>query len=161
MEKHLRTLIELSAATRLCAAILLLLACCAVGQEATGRPAFEAASIKPSDRTSGFPPQMIAMMRAEGVGASTTVPMKDPVTVSLRNTSLEALIAMAYGLRLDHVHGPAWMADDLFNLNARVPAGTPHEEVGKMLQTLLAERFAIRTASRATSGWRRRYFSFF
>ena len=86
LEKHLRTLIELSAATRSCAAILLLLACCAVGQEATGRPAFEAASIKPSDRNSGFPPQMIAIMRAEGVGASKTVPMKDPVTVSLRNT---------------------------------------------------------------------------
>jgi uncharacterized protein (TIGR03435 family) len=139
MEKYSR--IRLAATARL-SAVVLLLAGDAGGQQAPARPAFEAASIKPSDRNSGLPPQIMAIV-GQGVGASKTVPMKDPVTVSLRNTSLEALIAMAYGVRPDQVHGPAWMADDLFDLNARVVDGTPHEQVGEMLQTLLGERFGL------------------
>jgi uncharacterized protein (TIGR03435 family) len=142
MVKYSGTPIRLQGVARL-GAVILLLGGCAAGQEAPGRPAFEAASIKPSNPNNGIPPQMLAMMRDNRIASFKTVPMNDPVTVLLRNTSLEALIAMAYGVRLDQVHGPGWMADDLFDLNARVPAGTPHEQVGEMLQTLLVERFGL------------------
>jgi hypothetical protein len=49
-------------------AAIFLLAGCAVGQEASRRSAFEVATIEPSDPNSGFPPQVMAMIRDAASG---------------------------------------------------------------------------------------------
>ena len=40
--------------------------------------------------------------------------------------------------------GPAWLSDQVFNIEATVPDGTPKEELNAMLQSLLEERFGLK-----------------
>jgi uncharacterized protein (TIGR03435 family) len=63
------------------------------------------------------------------------------------NTSLRECIAIAYGIAVDREYallGPAWIGSERYDIVAKVPAETPREQVLRMLQALLADRFQLR-----------------
>jgi uncharacterized protein (TIGR03435 family) len=129
---------------------LVLWCVCAVAQTAPSQRDFEVASIKASAQGGPSHPRLEQFMRDMAPG---TVPMVDPGRVSIRRTSLLDLVAMAYGVRRTQVSGPAWMVDAIFDIDAKVPDGTPRGQVtpgpvtlgpvNEMLQSLLAERFGL------------------
>jgi uncharacterized protein (TIGR03435 family) len=92
---------------------------------------FEVASIKAS-ATQG----MITRM-AGGPGTG------DPGLFTATNAELSALLMRAYGIQYDQIKGPSWMDETEFDVAARVPPGTTAEQLRKMLQNLLAERFRM------------------
>lgn len=68
-----------------------------------------------------------------------------------RDVTVLGLIQAAYGVTEDLVSGgPSWLKSDLFDVVARVPEGTTPANLKLMLQSLLADRFAlvVRTESR-------------
>jgi uncharacterized protein (TIGR03435 family) len=72
------------------------------------------------------------------------IPTDDPGRVRLQNWALVDLIAAAYNVRATQVSGPAWLSDEGFDIEARVPHGTPKEALNSMLQSLLEERFGLK-----------------
>jgi uncharacterized protein (TIGR03435 family) len=106
---------------------------------------FEVASVKPAanDQTrGGIPPRLREMMRSNWPPGM--MPMDDPGRVRAENWALLDLIAAAYRVRATQVSGPAWLSDQSFDIEAKVPDGAPKEEVNAMLQSLLEERFGLK-----------------
>ncbi len=100
-----------------------------VRMAANADPAFEVATIKPSEP--GRPGKMF------------TVRGRDVVTV---NTTLNDLIVMAYNLHARQITGgPAWLDSDKYDLNGRpdVPGQPNVAQIKTMLQKLLADRFQL------------------
>ena len=61
------------------------------------------------------------------------------------NATLGSIIRLAYGLRdFQTVGAPAWVDTDRFDIQARGPQGAPESEGPLRLQSLLAERFALK-----------------
>jgi uncharacterized protein (TIGR03435 family) len=101
--------------------------------------------VKPAanDEKGGGPtPRMREMMR--NGRAAGMIPMTDPGRIRLENWALLDLIAAAYSVRATQVSGPAWMSDQAFDIEAKVPEGTPKEAVNVMLQSLLEDRFGLK-----------------
>lgn len=68
--------------------------------------------------------------------------------VTFDNVSLRETIEFAYGIppgRGDELAGPAWLDVEKFDIAATCPPETPRDQVLRMLRTLLAERFGLRT----------------
>ena len=57
--------------------------------------------------------------------------------------TLRYSIAFAYGVKEYQVSGPSWIGDQRFEILAKGPAGTTHDQLPQMLQTLLAQRFQL------------------
>ncbi len=94
------------------------------------RPSFEVASIKPN--TSGSKAGYIR--RPEGGRFSAT------------NTILRAVIRLAYGFQdAQIVGGPDWINSDRFDFEAKSEAQFQPGEFNVMLQSLLEERFRLKT----------------
>jgi uncharacterized protein (TIGR03435 family) len=94
---------------------------------------FEVASVKPSAK------QGMITRREGGPGTS------DPGRFRVTNAALSALVVLAYGIQYaDQLRRPAWMDTNEFDVVANVPPGTTTEQLRKMLQNLLAERFRMR-----------------
>jgi uncharacterized protein (TIGR03435 family) len=72
------------------------------------------------------------------------IPMANPGRVRLENWALLDLIAAAYGVRTTQVSGPGWISDQGFDIEAKLPEGTPKEQLNAMLQSLLEERFGLK-----------------
>ena len=111
------------------AAIAFLLSALAVFAQSGPQPTFEAASIKVNKsgevggRFGGRPGQIV-----------------------VTNYTLRDIIRNAYGLqRYQIVGGPDWQAQDRFDITAKAPEGTPQAQMLAMVQTLLADRFKLRT----------------
>lgn len=64
-----------------------------------------------------------------------------------RNVTLKHLIAETWHCQVNQVVGPPWLDRNEFDLEARVPTGTSHEQIGPMLQRLLSERFQLKQHS--------------
>jgi uncharacterized protein (TIGR03435 family) len=90
------------------------------------QPAFEAASVKPADPS------------ANGFSTRTSRGQ-----IELRNCSLRQCVETAYGLREYALVAPAWLDSVHFDVVAKLPSGASPSQFGPMLQTLLAERFAL------------------
>ena len=61
-----------------------------------------------------------------------------------RDATVLSLIESAYGVTEDMVSGgPSWLKSDLFDVVAKVPEGTTPANLKLMLQSLLADRFAL------------------
>jgi uncharacterized protein (TIGR03435 family) len=101
----------------------------AAGHALGQSPAFEVASVKRSpDAPFGFPGLMLQP------GGRATSP----------GTSVRQLILVAYGLQdLQLAGGPAWLATDLYAIDARAAEGATRASVRVMLRSLLAERFQL------------------
>jgi uncharacterized protein (TIGR03435 family) len=58
--------------------------------------------------------------------------------------SLDALVVTAYQIKAYQLVGPDWLNLQRFEINANIPEGTPKDQVPKMLQTLLEDRFKLK-----------------
>jgi len=101
------------------------------GQTAGPRPEFEVASIRPSGPQ---PPSQL------GVGLHI-----DGAQVTINYFALRDYIAMAYDLKIYQISGPDWLPSTRFDIAAKVPAGTGRDQVRPMLQSLLEDRFQMKT----------------
>jgi uncharacterized protein (TIGR03435 family) len=110
------------------------------GQSApAAKPEFDVASIRPSA------PLDMAKLAAQ-IQAGQMPRFGAHVDASLaeyRYMTLKSLIAEAYSLKPYQVDGPAWLNDERFDIEARMPAGTAKDDAKEMLQALLAERFGL------------------
>jgi uncharacterized protein (TIGR03435 family) len=110
---------------------LLLVPCGA--RAADDEPAFEVASVRPVPDI-GYP----------GLGVSRGGPgTADPGRLTFEHATLKLFMMVAYGVQNFQVSGPDWIANDRFDIVAKVPAGESKERVNRMLQKLLAERFKL------------------
>jgi len=85
-----------------------------------------------------------------GVASRTTTAAPfSPGTCSFARTTLDEVIAEAYGVARSDVDrlivgGPAWLRQDHFDIEARADKPRSREDLGRMLQALLGERFGLR-----------------
>jgi uncharacterized protein (TIGR03435 family) len=94
-------------------------------------PQFEVASIRPSGDQGN---------QAVSVGVSL-----NGSQVRIASMSLRDHIGIAYGVRIDQVTGPDWISHTRFDIAAKMPEGASVEQADDMLQTLLADRFQLKT----------------
>lgn len=110
----------------LLAVLFLLQAARAFGQ--TAPPAFEAASIKPSQAEPG-----------SGSGIATRTGR-----ISAPNVTLKRCIRGAYDVQESQiVGGPKWVEEDRYDIEAKAAGPAGGHELMAMLQSLLAERFKL------------------
>jgi uncharacterized protein (TIGR03435 family) len=102
----------------------------AVAFSPAAQPAFEAASIRPSE---------LVTDRAVTAGVHIDGAQVHCVLLSLRD-----YIGMAYKVKDYQIEGPAWMASARFDITAKLPAGATEAQVGEMVGALLAERFGMK-----------------
>src|SRR5450759_2226674 len=96
-------------------------------QQAAGRAEFEVVSVKPGDP-------------ADPSSSGRTT----PGGLDLRNTTLKNLVRSAYRLNEYQLEGgPKWIASAKFNIDAKLPAGVPRDQMPLMMQALLADRFQL------------------
>ena len=65
--------------------------------------------------------------------------------LTVLNLPLLSVIERAYNLREYQIVGPDWLKGPKFEIKAKLPSGTPREEMGAALQTQLTERFKTGT----------------
>jgi uncharacterized protein (TIGR03435 family) len=68
--------------------------------------------------------------------------------VTVRNETLRGIVFFAYGLAWGRdyaLSGPAWLDAEKFDIVATYPAGTASSRIEEMMQTLLGERFGLKT----------------
>jgi uncharacterized protein (TIGR03435 family) len=108
--------------------------------------AFEVASIHRDDPAT--PPKF--RMSAHGGPGS-----EDPKRFTCRGCPLALLIARAYDVHISQVDGPDWIWGDLFEVAAIVPDNASIDQFNAMLQSLLIERFKLKTRceTRETAGY--------
>jgi len=98
-------------------------------------PRFEVASIKEA-------PTITAAMVAAGklhVGVKA-----DNAQVDIGYTSLAELIRIAYDVHGYQVSGPDWMVDRKWDIAAKMPEAASPDQIPRLLQGLLAERFGLK-----------------
>jgi uncharacterized protein (TIGR03435 family) len=103
---------------------VILLACLSSAQ-----PAFEVASVKPSDPNPTNP--MWTGMNA------------DPGMVRYSNLTLKDCIRAAYRVRDFQIEGPDWISTARYEIIARLPDGATPDQIPDMLRTLIAARFKL------------------
>ncbi len=114
--------------------LLAVMASGALGQTEAPAPAFEVASVKVSAPT----PSGMMMIRMGGGPDST-----DPGRITYTGVTLKSLVARAYGVKEYQVEGPQWLDGERYDVIATIPKGANKEQVGLMMQRLLAERFHL------------------
>ncbi|HEY4365481.1 MAG TPA: TIGR03435 family protein [Bryobacteraceae bacterium] len=97
-------------------------------------PEFEVASIRPVNPRDPIPAGHVEDLLQTSASSERIIEFRD---------ILRAVLARAYGVNIDQVSGPEWLAELRYDFRVKVPSGTT-SEVGKiMLQNLLKERFKI------------------
>lgn len=104
---------------------------------------FEVATVKPTD------PESTKMRRSGGPGTS------DPTTLTFTKVPLALLLQTAYEMEAGQISGPSWLADERYDIVARVPLGATKTDADLMLRNLLLERFhmSVRQETRDVPGW--------
>jgi uncharacterized protein (TIGR03435 family) len=109
---------------------LVVVGLCAAGVAICQQPKFELADVHASKTSRGAAQNFGSVLRA---GKYVN-----------RDVTMLGLIEAAYQVKQDMIAGgPGWVASDLFDIVARVPAGTKMAETNQMVQSLLAERFKL------------------
>jgi uncharacterized protein (TIGR03435 family) len=80
---------------------------------------------------------------AEGMRLQPNLITPSPGGVTMTNTSLKAVVQWAYHLQSVQVVGPAWLDSNRYDIVAKAATATPPEELRRMTQTLLAQRFQL------------------
>lgn len=100
---------------------------------------FEVASVKPA-----APLDVAKLAAALRDGGKPTVGMRvDPGRAEFIYEDLRSLIGIAYKLKRDQITGPDWMANERFDIIAKLPAGATRDDIPQMLQALLKERLKL------------------
>ncbi len=107
----------------------------ASGQTAEARLRFEVASVKPA--------QAAEPGRGSGIRRAAGTRVPDPGLFLCESCTLTDLIASAFHLQAFQISGPGWMESERFDVNARVPQGTTGEQLRRMQQSLLEDRFHL------------------
>jgi uncharacterized protein (TIGR03435 family) len=112
--------------------VLLVLACLflsmGVGVTAQTRPEFEAASIKPAAQDA----------------RNTAIFMPPGGRLEVINMTLKAMIENAYSIQPFQISGgPGWMDSDHYDISAKAGNPVNREEILRMLQSLLSDRFRV------------------
>jgi uncharacterized protein (TIGR03435 family) len=118
----------------LCAGLIVLTSCAALGQGAAETPTFEVASVKPAE------PQPPGQMRIRMSGGPGT---PDPGQLTYSNVSLKSVLMNAYAVKGYQINGPKWLDSERFDIVAKIPKGATKEQFQQMLRNLLAERFKL------------------
>jgi uncharacterized protein (TIGR03435 family) len=114
--------------------VCLTLSCSVAGGQApTTKPAFDVASVRPSQHAVG--PDYNNQLTYS------------PAGIRGRNVTLQRLIADAYQLQRSQVLGPRWLNSNEFDIDARSAAAGTSEQQALMMQSLLAERFKLKEHS--------------
>lgn len=92
-------------------------------------PAFEVASIRPASEQAN---QVNVGLRVTGS------------EIRVAYMSLKDYIGMAYRVRPNQITGPDWLAQQRFDIAAKIPDGGSPAQVPEMLQSLLAARFQLK-----------------
>jgi uncharacterized protein (TIGR03435 family) len=122
------------------------LALTALAAFAQTRPAFEVASIKPAE-----PIDMAKMMAAAQNGQMPKIGAHvDANRAEYTYLDLKSLISLAYGVKPYQITCPDWMANARFDIVAKLPEKASKDDVPRMLQTLLEDRFKL-TIHRTTA----------
>jgi uncharacterized protein (TIGR03435 family) len=95
---------------------------------------FEVASVKPAGPLN----PMMVMSGQQRVGMKV-----DGARVDIANWSLADLIRTAYAVKAFQVSGPDWISRERYNVVAKLPTGAAPDQVSRMLQALLADRFKL------------------
>ncbi len=106
--------------------VLALILAVPVFAQSTDRPEFEVASIRPS----------APMGQQVNVGLHI-----DGAMVRCTFFSIKEYITMAYNVKLHQVEGPEWLGSERFDIAAKIPQGSPRDQVAPMLRALLTDRF--------------------
>jgi uncharacterized protein (TIGR03435 family) len=113
---------------RLTIGILLAVTVCAQG------PAFDAATIK----RSAAPPPVSEGGHRENIEHS-------PVSLTMRNVTLETCIGWAWDVQEYQVSGPEGILSEKYDITAKTGAPVPADRMKLMLRTLLGERMNLTT----------------
>lgn len=105
----------------------------AFGQAAAVAPAFDVASVRPSQHIVG--PDYNTQITYSAAG------------ITARNVTLKRLVAEAYRLQLNQISGPRWLDRDEYDIDARAAGAGAREQMAPMLRSLLAERFNLKEHS--------------
>jgi uncharacterized protein (TIGR03435 family) len=118
-----------------------ILFCALLAAQTPTTPAFDVASIKPAQDMA----TLISEIRSgkRGFGAFQT--NIDGARVDMGYATLNSLIVYAYRLKQHQVAGPDWLALQAFEIHATIPEGASKDQIPEMMQTLLAERFKLKT----------------
>lgn len=100
------------------------------GAAQTPTPAFEVASVKPSQ-------QVVGPDYNNHIAISQSA-------FTAHNATLRRLIAQAYDLQLRQISGPAWLDQNEYEIDARASASADRRAIALMLRALLAERFHLK-----------------
>jgi uncharacterized protein (TIGR03435 family) len=118
---------------------MLLTATAAWGQTSSSRPSFDVASIRPS---APLDMQKLAADAQAGkmprFGAHIDGSRADYTYMSLKD-----LVANAYSVKPYQVSGPDWLANDRYDISAKMPEGSTADDAPHMLQALLIDRFHL------------------
>src|SRR5262244_1279272 len=95
------------------------------------RPAFEVASIRP---TVNAPRQAVA---AAGTTSGTQF--------RIAGLTIRDYISLGYSVKLNQISGPDWITTERFDIAATLPEGSLPDQVPSMMQTLLEDRFELKT----------------
>jgi uncharacterized protein (TIGR03435 family) len=70
---------------------------------------------------------------------------QDPERIVYRNISLERLVMTAFNLQLpSQLSAPTWIEKEKYEISAKVPSGATKEQLSRMLQSLLEDRFLMK-----------------
>lgn len=109
--------------------LAMLAAATAAGAQTNEAPSFEVASIRPSPDTPPAP------------GAAGVQITKERVHFAY--LSLRDYLAMAYGVPVQRITAPDWIATTRFDISATFPGGTTQAQFPLLVQNLLRERFKL------------------
>ena len=100
---------------------------------------FDVASVKRSTNDSG------KVRVGDQIWTSAGASFKPGGTFEAVNATVGSFIRLAYGLReFETVGAPEWVNTDRFDIQARGPQGAAESDAPRRLQSLLAERFALK-----------------
>lgn len=91
---------------------------------------FEVASIRPAEEQAGQVDVGIQISGAQ---------------LRISSMTIKDYVAAAFGVRPNQIVGPDWITQARFAVAASIPAGSPSDDLDEMLQTLLADRFALKS----------------
>jgi uncharacterized protein (TIGR03435 family) len=107
--------------------------------QTTPKLAFEVASVKPA-----APLNMQKIQDAVKNGGPMPIgPHIEPTRAEFTYMALRELIVLAYKVKPYQISGPDWVANERFDVVAKYPDGATKQDVPKMLQALLEDRFKL------------------
>ena len=100
---------------------------------------FEVASIKPA-----APLDRAALLAAIQNGETPKIgPRVDGARAEYIYMALQDLIVLAYKVKPNQITGPDWIANQRFDIFAKLPDGASKDDAPRMLQALLEDRFKL------------------